>query len=466
MKNKLKVRSTCLIFSILAIINVACEDYKNKSGLDSKDLYLKGQLTDVSTLGETVDVEITKRTTELEFTFNLEKAADRDIIMLVEIDCNLLNYYNESQGKSLIVFPPTHSSLSGNGELRIESGKNKSNKLTVTLNCYGVEDGKYLLPISVNAKSWGLELTSKYLFYEITVNQMTKGSDIASICYVETNSANPLNVGSYTLANSRIPFFDIAILFASNIHYDAETDMPALHLNPNVKHLLENREIYIKPLQDMGIKVSMSVLGNWQGIGFSNMTDQQIEHFVKQCKDVVQKYEIDGVDFDDEYADYNNQYSLPSRNATSYAKMLVAMREAMPDKLITVYYISTNKGTNNDYTSVHGFKDLVDGIKVGEVVDYMYWPFYGSYFSVLEEETCPAGITKKQWGPAPFWINSNSPNAETAKQYSQRIVDDGFGVNLIYDLRDGNYTDYFTGISEIIYGEATEKTGKSYSKDW
>lgn len=102
---------------------------------------------------------------------------------------------------------------------------------------------------------------------------LTKAYDetgVNMVCYVETNDVNPLNAGDYTLANGS-PFFDIVELFAANIHKD-DAGNPTLYLNDKLTPVLEDGgvEKYVRPLQEKGIKVLLSVIGNWQHIGLAN----------------------------------------------------------------------------------------------------------------------------------------------------------------------------------------------------
>ena len=73
-------------------------------------------------------------------------------------------------------------------------------------------------------------------------------------------------------------------------------------------NLLENGgyQTYVKPLQDKGIKVLLTVLGDWQGIGVANMNDTQTTQFAKILAHAVEKYGLDGIGFDDEYANYSS----------------------------------------------------------------------------------------------------------------------------------------------------------------
>lgn len=121
--------------------------------------------------------------------------------------------------------------------------------------------------------------------------------------YVETNDVNPLNAGDYLLSDGT-PYASIVELFASNIHAETVGGIvrPTLYLNDKMTNLLENggAEKYIKPLQDKGIKVLLTVLGDWAGIGLANMNDTQAEQFAKILAYAVEKYGLDGIGFDDE----------------------------------------------------------------------------------------------------------------------------------------------------------------------
>ncbi|MDR2397549.1 MAG: hypothetical protein LBD74_02165 [Spirochaetaceae bacterium] len=132
---------------------------------------------------------------------------------------------------------------------------------------------------------------------------------VKTLVYVEVNDHNPLNAGSYVLEDGTY-LFDYVVLFAANIRNrdcaeageGCTESGPHVHFNPNIRHILENRDTYIKPLQDKGIKVLLGLLGDHDGIGFATMTDEEREIFVADVKKDVEAYGLDGVDFDDEWA--------------------------------------------------------------------------------------------------------------------------------------------------------------------
>jgi hypothetical protein len=135
---------------------------------------------------------------------------------------------------------------------------------------------------------------------------------VKTAVYIEVNDHNPLNAGDYVLEDGTL-LFDYVILFAANIRSRdcaLETDAahgctesgPHVHFNENIRHLLENREKYIVPLQEKGIKVLLSLLGDHDGIGFGTMNADDRAIFIADLKKDVEYYELDGVDFDDEWA--------------------------------------------------------------------------------------------------------------------------------------------------------------------
>lgn len=108
--------------------------------------------------------------------------------------------------------------------------------------------------------------------------------------YVETNDVNPLNAGDYYFGDDYTTFIDIVELFASNIHKDASGN-PTLYLNDKLTPVLENGgvEKYVRPLQEKGIRVLLSVIGNWQHIGLAN--SPVTCHFERRAKSLLCHFE-------------------------------------------------------------------------------------------------------------------------------------------------------------------------------
>jgi hypothetical protein len=97
--------------------------------------------------------------------------------------------------------------------------------------------------------------------------ETTEPVDPQLAVYVEVNSNDLANVADYTLAESGEAAIDMAMIFAANINYDGEKAY--LHFNERVTETLDDAETQIRPVQEKGTKVLLSVLGNHQGAGFA-----------------------------------------------------------------------------------------------------------------------------------------------------------------------------------------------------
>jgi hypothetical protein len=250
-----------------------------------------------------------------------------------------------------------------------------------------------------------------------------------SVVYVEVNNYSMLNAGKYTLANGGAQVFDIAVIFAANINYDGTKAY--LHFNENVQRVLDNVETEVRPLQRKGIKVLLSILGNHQGAGFANFPSQAAASaFAQELADAVNRYGLDGIDFDDEYAEYGvNGTGQP--NASSFFYLVSALRQKLPTKLITLYDI----GPSAERLSYNGQS-------IANTFDYAWNPYYGTW-------SIPRGPSdKSRLSPAAVHINV-STNAATL---ATRTKNEGYGVFLTYDLGSTNSAGYISSFTNPLYG--------------
>lgn len=233
--------------------------------------------------------------------------------------------------------------------------------------------------------------------------------------YIEVNDTNPLNAGDYFCDNG-YPFFDIVELFASNIHKETIGTQvrPTLYLNDKLTPVLENGGVdtYVRPLQELGIKVLLTVLGDWQGIGVANMNDTQAEQFATILAYAVEKYGLDGIGFDDEYANYSGSL-VPG----SFGNIITKLRAKMPaDKLITVFAYG-NVGSSQINSAA------------GALIDYAYTNFR-SWNSIIGI----AGVTKDRWAPSAYNLGY-SQSTSTVQSYAQRAKAEGYGAIMTFNLR-------------------------------
>ncbi len=264
----------------------------------------------------------------------------------------------------------------------------------------------------------------------------SENAPVTGVCYVEVNSNSLANVARYSLTSGR-PLFDVGIIFAANINYNTQEKKAYLYFNSNVQHVLDNPDVYIKPLKERGIKVTLSVLGNHQGAGISNFPDQAAaEAFAQELKDAVDKYDLDGVDFDDEYADYGTN-GTGQPNDFSFVYLITALRKLMPDKIISFYFI----GPASQRLSY-------DGVTVGSQINYSWNAYYGT-FSVPDVPDLP----KSGLSPAATDVTSTSPGM--VKSLAQQTMDGGFGVFMYYNLTSTDAASLLSNASQVLYGENT-----------
>lgn len=145
-----------------------------------------------------------------------------------------------------------------------------------------------------------------------------------------------------------------------------------------MSYVLEHRDKYIRHLQEIGSKVCICIENGGKGIGFCNMNDAQIADFVYQVKSIIERYYLDGVNLWDDDSKYGKA-GMSAMNTTSYPKLIKALREALPDKLLTL----VDKGDATEYLYD---VNKCGGIEAGKYLDYA-WHGYFSPTEVVEAIT-------------------------------------------------------------------------------
>ncbi len=162
---------------------------------------------------------------------------------------------------------------------------------------------------------------------------------------------------------------NIINLRTTTIDYDKESGRALFNLGADMRYLTQHYDTYIKPLQDSGRKVCISIEGANKGIGFCNLTNEQIEDFVAQVKNVVSEYNFDGINLWDRNAGYGKE-GASAVNTTSYPRLIKALREALGNqKLLTI----TDHG---EPTATFYDLSATDDIEVGRYIDYAWSGYY------------------------------------------------------------------------------------------
>lgn len=160
-------------------------------------------------------------------------------------------------------------------------------------------------------------------FFALGLMASLASSDVfAARNIVFLNNPSPQNVkdiAKFTVKSTGKPFFSELVLFAANIN-GSTPNTPVLYYNAEMSAILKDNIDAVRQLQNSGIKVQISYLGNHQNAGWScNMTAKAAAKLGDAMVAEVVKYGLDGINVDDEY-------STCSGNATAFYNVLKAIR--------------------------------------------------------------------------------------------------------------------------------------------
>ena len=291
-------------------------------------------------------------------------------------------------------------------------------------------------------------MKKKSIFTALIAMMLQSGSLInaqqlspTGICYVEVNNNNLLNAGAYKLQTSNSYLFNVVNIFAANINHDTSRGRAYLYSNNNVTKVLTNADTYIKPLQQKGMKVVLTILGNHQGAGICNFpTREAAKDFALQLANTVNTYGLDGIDFDDEYSEYGNN-GTGQPNDSSFVMLVQELRALLPNKIISFYYYGPAAS-----------KLSWNGARVGDNVNYSWNAMYGTFSA----PNVPP-LTKAQISPAAVWMGNTSNSTTTS--LATQTKNGGYGVFMWYDLHGTNETSQLSAGTQTLYGEPTVLSG-------
>lgn len=268
---------------------------------------VKGQLADQTSTDDPVRVTMEQGATAYTVTPVLKLAS------ALEDAGNITLYYDEAVvdtwnlgGTPVCTKLPEDSYTLPEEGFTIPAGQTDV-QLPIEINLENLEyETSYMLVLKVQSKSDNIGDVScgndglRYII--TTAKEPAKPVDKTrkNLAILEVNDVNPLSVLEVKFTDGT-PFFDGVVLFSSNIQYNQELGVVELYHNPNVRTLLEQRDTYIKPLQDAGIEVYLSILGNHTPAWVSNLLPNTAKGFAAQVANAVKEYHLDGVFLDDEY---------------------------------------------------------------------------------------------------------------------------------------------------------------------
>lgn len=350
--------------------------------------------------------------------------------------------------------------ITNGGKVTVSTGKRKSTHISFTISNMDVMDYCYLLPLLATDE----EGNQYQLFYYIKQMEMERQDrskkPYTVVAYIDTEMMNPLIADQYTaklqyLKSRRdrttvfenVPVFDIVNLRKAMLKYDESSRRAILQFTSDMEHVLKNYAQYIQPLRRNGIKVCLSIEGGGTGVGFANLTDIQIADFVAQVKVAVEMYQLDGVNLRDEGAGYDKS-GAPAIDETSYPKLIKALREAMPDIMLT---LADDGGTTAMMNKEQG------GIVIGDYIDLAWnvvWDTAVNPWASGSKRKPIAGITKERYGGISFYIKPILTSEEgqffenLQAESSAIALNEGLGKVAVVD--NIPYRDYIQEVANVM----------------
>lgn len=448
---------------------VACEEALEISQIDEGTYNVSDEL-----LGYITSQEGRRNVSNIEFrdagsTFfylNTIKKATQDCSATLTYDKTVLEAYNIKNQTDYKAFPKENVTIGDEGNLFVGVGKTKSEGIKISYksdNSLNAEE-TYVIPLAVNSKGEEMTIPLNEQAYLVFVKDLTaipdchKSTGAQIVSCMEVNDTNPLNNLCFTLKSSNKPLVDMVILFSANINYDTERQKVYIYNNPNVQHLLSNREKYLKPLQDRGMKVLLGIVGNHDRAAVGNLADATAKVFAQEVKAMCDAYQLDGVFMDDEHSE--EMYPAPpgfvNSSSRAAARLCYEIKQAMPDRLVAVYV----------YTTTYSLPS-VDGHQPGEYVDYGLHDYgRGSGLS----SNYP-GMPKAHMGMWSQELNIGK-GMEVTEEQLRKARNDGFLTHMLFamdPLRQGFEQQQFPAMQKVTrayFDDELVYDGKPFKKDW
>lgn len=386
----------------------------------------------------------------------------------VSYDETILTEYNNTYGTSYEAFPQAKVTLADGGTIKLDKGSEQSATMKISYTSDGSlsPEKSYVIPLRMKVTSGDFKLAEADQTRMIFIKDLTGIPDctkyvdgapgVKVFSCMEVNDTNPLNNLSFTLASNGKPLVDALIIFSANINYNEETGRVYIFNNENVKAILDNREKYLKPLQDRGIKIILGLLGNHDRSGIANMSKETAQEFAKEVKAMCDAYQLDGIFVDDEYSNYEYSNITPGfvyPGKEPAARLCYEVKKIQPERWVVAYCYSTTYGL-----------PAIDGMNSGEFVDYALHDYGGSsdltsYFP---------GMPKSNMG---LYSQEFSQGRTASESNLKRMRDNGYLSHMIFamDPNRSNFALQYLAMQRMaraFYDDELVFDGIKYPKDW
>lgn len=198
----------------------------------------------------------------------------------------------------------------------------------------------------------------------------------------------------------------------------------------------------------------LTVLGDWQGVGVANLNVDQANAFADILVYIVDTYGLDGISFDDEYANYS---SLQSGSYSHVIKALRAKLDAkfgVGAKLITVFQ--------------WGNYGQIDA-EAGAMIDFADQGTFGA--NIFFSSSSISGVSNDRWMPQAIQLGNsyNTLALSQIKNRSSQAASGNYGGIMMFNMRragDVNPLPVFQKIAEGAFGGTVTYDGTDYTRSW
>ncbi|WP_300797233.1 DUF1735 domain-containing protein [uncultured Alistipes sp.] len=447
-----------------ALLGVACsEEIEAGNPIDEtpyETIYeTNGYLLDQASNKSVVTIAPTGHEYTATLSLGLTQEYNGTLSAVASFDGDYLTTYNADNGTAYQLYPAELVTFANEGAFTVNAEDASKATVTMTVSPSSeLEAGViYAIPVVVKADGITLKEEASHCLYLINGDTEQAGNFAdcdkgeghpKAFLFFEVNGTNPLNALTFKLENGKL-LWDVVVLFAANINWDAEAGRAYVNCNPNVQFLLDNNETYLQPLRKRGIKVLLGLLGNHDQAGLAQLSEIGARDFAAEVAEYVYAYNLDGVNYDDEYStspDLSNPY-FASRSQEAAARLCYETKQLMPDKLVTVF----------DYGSMYG-AESVDGVDADEWIDVVV-ANYGS-------RAYPIGnMTNAKCSGISIEFNQGWPSMNSST--AQNILDRNYGWIMGFALAPENFDRSYSMLSgvETLYGSPLAYPTTFYKKD-
>ncbi|WP_417128065.1 BT_3987 domain-containing protein [Phocaeicola sp.] len=411
---------------------------------------------------------------------NATKKLDTASEIKLVYDTEVLERYNVSTDNAYEAFPQNAVFVDAGGGMTLLEGEQRSHSLNVSFTVVdGMTEGTtYVIPLKASVISGSLNLTENHQGYLIFVTvqknlgDCDKGGCKVFTC-IESNDTNPLNNLCFTLKSSGKYLFDGVILFSDNIVLDKETGTVHAGHNDNVMYLLNNREKYLKPLQDRGMKVILGIMADHTHASVANLSEETARAFARELKIMCDTYQLDGVFYDDEWDKPENPIppGFVKKSPEAAARLFYEVKKIMPDRLNIAYVL----GNTRDFSSEVCYFMDESGTKRGPeyYVDYAYIDY--GHDGVVDQDMSDnyPGLDPTRWGmySQEFARGYWAFDTELEKIKAQNAVNfvfayDPFRESFSTPVKGKTQVQQLELMARILFEDEAVYDNKPYRKDW